>query len=134
MDYINLIIPEIFLAISIMSLLMIGVFYKNSFNFVYKLTIIVLFFTIILLFNHSTDTSSKIFNGSYTIDYLSLFMKTLTLVACILVMLSSFNYIKSIKINKIEYPILILSSTLGMMIMISSYDLIVFYMGLELQS
>ena len=98
MDYINLIIPEIFLAISIMSLLMNGVFYKNSFNFVYKLTIIVLFFTIILLFNHSTDTSSKIFNGSYTIDYLSLFMKTLTLVACILVMLSSFNYIKSIKI------------------------------------
>jgi len=39
-----------------------------------------------------------------------------------------------IGINKIEYPILILSATLGMMIMISSYDLIVFYMGLELQS
>ena len=49
-------------------------------------------------------------------------------------MLSSFDYIKLIGINKIEYPILILSATLGMMIMISSYDLIVFYMGLELQS
>ena len=33
-----------------------------------------------------------------------------------------------------EYPILILSSILGMMVMISSNDLIVFYMGLELQS
>jgi len=61
-------------------------------------------------------------------------MKALTLVACIFVMLSSFDYIKLIGINKIEYPILILSATLGMMIMISSYDLIVFYMGLELQS
>jgi NADH-quinone oxidoreductase subunit N len=61
-------------------------------------------------------------------------MKALTLVACIFVMLSSFDYIKLIGINKIEYPILILFATLGMMIMISSYDLIVFYMGLELQS
>jgi len=134
MDQLNLIIPELFLTISIMILLMIGVFYKNSFNLIFKLSMIVLLATFILLFNHSVDTSAKLFNNSYTIDYLSLFMKGITLVACIFVMLSSFDYIKSIFINKIEYPILILSATLGMMIMISSYDLIVFYMGLELQS
>ena len=134
MDQLNLIIPELFLTTSIMILLMIGVFYKNSFNLIFKLSTIVLLATFILLFNHSVDTSAKLFNNSYTIDYLSLFMKALTLVACIFVMLSSFDYIKLIGINKIEYPILILSATLGMMIMISSYDLIVFYMGLELQS
>jgi len=134
MEQLNLIIPELFLTISIMILLMIGVFYKNSFNLIFKLSMIILLATFILLFNHSVDTSAKLFNSSYTIDYLSLFMKALTLVACIFVMLSSFDYIKLIGINKIEYPILILSATLGMMIMISSYDLIVFYMGLELQS
>ena len=134
MDQLNLIIPELFLTTSIMILLMIGVFYKNSFNLIFKLSMIILLATLILLFNHSVDTSAKLFNNSYTIDYLSLFMKALTLVACIFVMLSSFDYIKLIGINKIEYPILILSATLGMMIMISSYDLIVFYMGLELQS
>ena len=134
MDQLNLIIPELFLTTSIMILLMLGVFYKNSFNLIFKLSMIVLLATFILLFNHSVDTSAKLFNNSYTIDYLSLFMKALTLVACIFVMLSSFDYIKLIGINKIEYPILILSATLGMMIMISSYDLIVFYMGLELQS
>jgi len=134
MEQLNLIIPELFLTTSIMILLMIGVFYKNSFNLVFKLSTIILLATFILLFNHSVDTSVKLFNNSYTIDYLSLFMKALTLVACIFVMLSSFDYIKLIGINKIEYPILILSATLGMMIMISSYDLIVFYMGLELQS
>jgi len=134
MDQINHIIPELFLSISIMGLLMIGVFLKNSFNLIFKLTIFVLLATFVLLFNHPVDTSAKLFNNSYTIDYLSLFMKAITLVACIFVMLSSFDYIKSIFINKIEYPILILSATLGMMIMISSYDLIVFYMGLELQS
>jgi len=134
MDQLNLIISELFLTTSIMILLMIGVFYKNSFNLIFKLSTIILLATLILLFNHSIDTSAKLFNNSYTIDYLSLFMKALTLVACIFVMLSSFDYIKLIGINKIEYPILILSATLGMMIMISSYDLIVFYMGLELQS
>jgi len=134
MEQLNLIIPELFLTTSIMILLMIGVFYKNSFNLIFKLSTIILLATLILLFNHSIDTSAKLFNNSYTIDYLSLFMKALTLVACIFVMLSSFDYIKLIGINKIEYPILILSATLGMMIMISSYDLIVFYMGLELQS
>ena len=134
MEQLNLIIPELFLTTSIMILLMIGVFYKNSFNLIFKLSMIILLATFILLFNHSVDTSAKLFNNSYTIDFLSLFMKALTLVACIFVMLSSFDYIKLIGINKIEYPILILSATLGMMIMISSYDLIVFYMGLELQS
>jgi NADH-quinone oxidoreductase subunit N len=134
MDQLNLIIPELFLTISIMILLMVGVFYKNSFNLIFKLSMIILLATFILLFNHSIDTSAKLFNNSYTIDYFSLFMKILTLIACIFVMLSSFDYIKLIGINKIEYPILILSATLGMMIMISSYDLIVFYMGLELQS
>ena len=134
MDQLNLIIPELFLTTSIMILLMIGVFYKNSFNLIFKLSVIILLATFILLFNHSIDTSAKLFNNSYTIDYFSLFMKVLTLIACIFVMLSSFDYIKLIGINKIEYPILILSATLGMMIMISSYDLIVFYMGLELQS
>ena len=49
-------------------------------------------------------------------------------------MISSFSYLKSLNLMKIEYPILILSSILGMMIMISSNDLIVFYLGLELQS
>ncbi len=134
MDQLNFIIPELFLTASIMILLMIGVFYKNSFNLIYKLSVITLLVTFILLFNHSIDTSIKLFNNSYAIDYFSLFMKALTLIACIFVMLSSLDYIKLIGINKMEYPILILSSTLGMMIMISSYDLIVFYMGLELQS
>ncbi len=49
-------------------------------------------------------------------------------------MLSSTRYLILIQIFKIEYPILLLSSILGMSIMISSNDLIVFYMGLELQS
>ena len=61
-------------------------------------------------------------------------MKILTLLFGIFVLAISKKYILSIKILKIEYPILILSSILGMIVMISSNDLIIFYIGLELQS
>ena len=61
-------------------------------------------------------------------------MKIVTLLATFLVLIISSNYLRTFKIFKIVYPILIFSSVLGMMIMINSNDLIVFYMGLELQS
>ncbi len=127
------ILPELFLSISIITLLMIGVFVKKSFKLVYMLTIISLIFTIALILNQP-NTIIKIFNDSYIIDNLSIFMKVITLLFCIFVLLLSKDYIKTNNIDKIEYPIIILSSILGMLLMISSYDLIIFYLGLELQS
>ena len=50
-------------------------------------------------------------------------MKIITLVGAFLVLLISSSYLKTFKIFKIEYPILMLSSVLGMMVMISSNDL-----------
>ena len=133
------ILPEIFLSLAIMFLLMLGVFIKKSFNLVYLLTILTLFFAIALVLNQSEETFQyftviKIFNESYIIDKLSIFMKVLTLLFCLFVLLSSKDYVKNTSIDKIEYPIIILASTLGMILMISSFDLIVFYLGLELQS
>ena len=134
MDQINHIIPELFLSISIMTLLMIGVFYKNSSNFIYQSSLVVLLISFFLIFIGPIDKSLFLFNNSYKIDFFSSLMKNITLISAFFVMFSSYDYVKTIGINKIEYPILILSSVLGMIVMISSYDLIVFYIGLELQS
>jgi len=133
MQTIVYILPELFLSIAIMFLLMLGVFIKKSFKLVNLLTILSLLFAIALVLNQPNEIA-KIFNESYIIDRLSIFMKVLTLLFCFFVLLSSKDYIKSNNIDKIEYPIIILSSTLGMILMISSYDLIIFYLGLELQS
>ena len=130
----DLIFPEIFLSLSIMTLLMIGVFKKKSENLVYNLSIITLAILFAMVVNLFTINEQFIFNYSYKIDNLSSFMKALTIISGIFVMISSSTYLKSLNILKIEYPILILSSILGMMVMISSNDLIVFYLGLELQS
>ena len=133
MQTIVYILPELFLSIAIMFLLMLGVFIKKSFKLVNLLTILSLIFAIALVLNQPNEII-KIFNGSYIIDKLSIFMKVLTLLFCVFVLLLSKDYIKNNSIDKIEYPIIILASTLGMILMISSYDLIVFYLGLELQS
>ena len=133
MQSIAYILPELFLSVSIMTLLMVGVFVKRSFKLVNLLTILSLVFAIILVLNQPSE-SIKIFNESYIIDRFSIFMKALTLLFCFFVILSSKDYVKNNNIDKIEYPIIILASTLGMLLMISSYDLIIFYLGLELQS
>ena len=133
MQLIIFILPEIFISLTIMTLLMVGVFVKKSFNLVNLLTILSLIFTIALVLNHPTEII-KVFNDSYIVDKLSIYMKSLTLFFSLLVLLLSNDYIKTNEMNKIEYPIVILTATLGMMLMISSYDLIVFYLGLELQS
>jgi NADH-quinone oxidoreductase subunit N len=131
----SFIIPEIFISLSVMFLLILGVFKKNSFKLIHNLSIIVLLITAVIVFNETLDIEKiLLFNGSVVIDYLSSFMKIITLLAAFIVLAISKNYLDNFKISKIEYPILILSSVLGMIVMISSNDLIVFYMGLELQS
>ena len=130
----DLVIPEIFISLGIMFLLIFGVFKKNSSELVYSLSTILLLITLALCFNLRTVNDVYLFNESYKIEYLSTFMKILLILSGIFVMGVSLKYLKINNILKIEYPILILSSILGMMVMISSNDLIVFYMGLELQS
>ena len=135
MENFELILPEIFISLSIMFLLILGVFKKNSSKLIQNISLLVLLITAVITFNETLGNNQvTLFNGSVIIDYLSSFMKIITLIAAFLVLVVSSNYLKSLKIFKIEYPILILSSVLGMMVMISSNDLIIFYMGLELQS
>ena len=135
MSNLELVFPEIFLSLSIMFLLILGVFKKNSSGLVQNLSLIVLLITSVIIFNETIGIQETlVFKNSIIIDYLSSFMKIVTLLSAFLVLLISSNYLKTFRIFKIEYPILILSAVLGMMIMISSNDLIVFYMGLELQS
>ena len=133
MNILNILLPELFLSISIFSLLMIGVFLKNSFNLIFKLSLLTLILLSLILIN-SDILSVKIFKESFIADSFSKFIKLMILISCIFILNSSQLFIKENKINFFEYPIIILISILGMFIMVSSNDLILFYLGLELQS
>ena len=133
MILIKYLIPEVFLSLSIFSLLMIGVFVKNSFNLIYKLSIFLIFLLILIVLN-TDDETIKIFKESFVSDNFSLFAKLLILISSFFILIISKKYIVDIKNNKFEYPIIVLLSILGMFFMVSSNDLILFYLGLELQS
>jgi NADH-quinone oxidoreductase subunit N len=118
LNNLNILLPEIFLTLSIFSVLMIGVFIKESFNLIFNLSSAIILFTIAIILNSSNETE-KIFLDSFTRDSFSNLSKV---------------FIIDNKIGKFEYPIIILLSILGMFFMVSSNDIILFYLGLELQS
>tara|TARA_Y100001970_G_C14243451_1_gene866398 strand:+ start:2483 stop:3895 length:1413 start_codon:yes stop_codon:yes gene_type:complete len=125
--------PEIFLTISIFSLLCIGVFIKKSFNIIYRLSMIIIFSILLIILTGNLE-SIKIFKNSINVDNFSKFMKCLILISSFFILSMSKKYLIDIKNDKFEYPIIVLFSILGMFVMVSSNDLIVFYLGLELQS
>ena len=129
----NIMLPEIFLTLSIFSILMIGVFIKKSFNLIFNLTSLIIIVTISIILT-SSNNMEKIFLDSFTRDAFSNYFKILILCSSFFVLNSSKKFIVDNKLDKFEYPIIILLSILGMFFMVSSNDLILFYLGLELQS
>lgn len=77
-----------------------------------------------------------IFNGALTIDAFGSLTQIIVLISAIATILMSFNYIKNQKMyaRAHEYMVLILFSTLSMLFIVSSFDLISMYLAIELQS
>ena len=72
MTNLQLVFPEIFLSLSIMSLLILGVFKKNSSKMIQNLSLVVLLVTAVITFNETIGIKEvKLFNNSIIIDYLS---------------------------------------------------------------
>ena len=133
MENINLIYPELFLTVSLLVLLLVGVFKTNSFAFVSKFSSVVILLTIPMIYIND-NISVKLFSNNYLIDEFSSFLKILILGASAFALFFTNQYIKDNKIDKFEYPILILTAILGMFVMVSSNNLIGLYLGIELQS
>jgi NADH-quinone oxidoreductase subunit N len=68
------------------------------------------------------------------VDGFGRFMKILTLIGSAAAIVMSSGFMRRAGIMRFEFPILIVLSTIGMMMMISANDLIALYLGLELQS
>ena len=134
MNNLYFIIPELFISLSVMALLVLGVFKNNSSKIIFYFSCLIILVSLAINLNINITQTIFLFNNSYLVDQLSLFIKSIILISAFFVMLCSYNYVRINNILKIEYPILILCSLLGMLVMISSNELIVFYIGLELQS
>jgi NADH-quinone oxidoreductase subunit N len=128
------IFPEIFLAVSAMLLLMYGVFAGDSENEAPGwLGIFLLVATGFFIVNQGQATV-QLADGAVIVDPFARFMKLLILAGSAFALILSFDYLRDAKILKFEFPVLVLLSTVGMLLMASANNLISLYLALELQS
>ncbi len=125
--------PEVALAVGAMLLLLIGVFAEKRTTLVTWGCVMVLAVVAVLVATTSEGTVLA-FGGTMIVDPFARFAKLLVLAGSGAAMLMSIDYLKDEKLTRFEYPLLVALATLGMLTMISANDLIVLYVGLELQS
>ncbi|HEX8662643.1 MAG TPA: NADH-quinone oxidoreductase subunit NuoN [Beijerinckiaceae bacterium] len=127
-------LPEILLAAGALVLVLVGAYRgERSTRTVNLLALILLgiAFVAVLMLPAGRVTT---FNGSFVVDGFAKFMKALTLLGSAAAIVLSADYFRREGIDRFEFGILIVLSTIGMMLMISANDLIALYLGLELQS
>ena len=130
---INTLLPEIIIFCSAILLLTYGAFSKNrGFRKVNLLTIFTLLLSAISLIFINSETTA--FDNSFVNNKLTVHIKLFVLIIAAVVVYISSSYLNQNKLNLFEYPILLLFSILGMLVMISSNDLIMLYISIELQS
>jgi NADH-quinone oxidoreductase subunit N len=133
--------PEMFLAVAGMALLMLGVFQRadgpagetRNGALVGNLSVIALLLAMLLLVMVAGGRVLA-FGGMFVSDPFAVFFKVLVLVASAMTIVISQGYLKGQGVARFEYGILVVFATVGMMVMISANDLMSLYLGLELQS
>ncbi len=130
----GLIAPEITMAVAAMALLMLGVFQSDARSRLVSNLSAVLLVAVAAFVVMTTGEPKLAFGGSFKVDAFASFAKVLVLCGSALAILMSRGFLHHEKLERFEFPVLIVLATLGMMMMISANDLISLYMGIELQS
>ena len=87
MNNLNLVLPEIFISLSVMFLLILGVFKKDSSQLTFNLSLVTISVAIILTVNETFSVNRiTIFNDSIVIDRMASLMKIITLIGGFLVL------------------------------------------------
>jgi len=74
------------------------------------------------------------FGDLIEVDHFTQFVKSIILISSALVLGMSFDWLAHPQYKKFEYPVLVLLSTLGLMVLVSANDLLTLYLGLELSA
>ena len=127
-------LPETILAVGVMVLILIGAWRgERGFGLVDEMAVGLLGLSIVVILL-SSKSDASVFDGAFMDDAFSRFVKVLTLVGALVSILMSVDYLRRSGLEKFEYPVLVILSTLGMMLLISADNLIALYLGLELMS
>ena len=128
------VLPELILSLGALALILIGALRgERSVWLVTELAVALLGVAlVIVLFDKRTEGVT--FYGAFTNDGFARFMKALSLIGSLASLLLSLDFLRHHRYGGFEFPILMLLSTIGMMMLISASDFIALYLGLELMS
>ena len=131
----SVVLPEIVLSVYAMAAL-IGAVYTGKDRMAGLLVWITagLMAVLALWIGTGASETRTAFAGSYIDDGFARFAKVVILLSAAAVLVMSQDYMARRNLLRFEYPVLIALATVGMMVMVSAGDLLVLYMGLELQS
>ncbi len=132
----SVVAPEIALALFAMAALMWGAFAREDRDPSGLILWIStgLMVAVGLWIGFQPEGEALAFGGSFVSDGFARFAKVMILFGAAAALALSHDYLVRTDLMKFEYPVLIVLSVVGMMTMVSARDLIVLYMGLELQS
>ncbi|NIY80311.1 NADH-quinone oxidoreductase subunit NuoN [Celeribacter sp. HF31] len=131
----SIVLPEVLLAIYGMAALLFAVYTgKDKLAALITWVTAAVFVIIALMIGLGGEGSRVAFGGMFIDDAFSRFGKVGVLLAGAAVLVMSYDFLDKRGFAKFEYPILVLFSTIGMMVMVSAGDLMALYLGLELMS
>jgi NADH-quinone oxidoreductase subunit N len=127
--------PELFLTAMACAILIVDLFAGSARRWLTGLlAILALVGCTVITYVTFDGTASLTFSNMFVDDPLGDFLKLLTYLAVIVVLVYSRDYMAARGLDKGEFYLLVLFATLGMMVMISAYHFLTLYLGLELMS
>src|SRR3984893_8375842 len=127
-------VPEFMLAAGALLLVLLGAIRGRESDGMITEIVAGLLGTAIVIILLGGKTTAVVFGGAFIDDGFGRFMKVLTLAGSLVTLVMSQDFLAREKIDKFEFPVLILLATLGMLMLISAAGLIALYLGLELMS
>ena len=127
-------IPEVFLSLGFLIILMISVFVKKNQNIVLGYLSLLLIFLTQFFVLKDIFLFEEIFNNFFVIDSFGSFLKSVILICAGFVIYFYLIVKNDSSLNHPEFSMIILISIIGMMLMVSSNDLLSLFVSIELQS
>lgn len=126
--------PELFVCLSAILLLMIGAFRGNDVTPLIAFASAIVLVAALYMLTSLPAKPVMVFHNMLRLDGLTMYARLLIVLGAFLTLILSFDWLKQAEIKRFEYPVLMLLSVTGLMLLVSANDLLSFYMALELSS
>jgi NADH-quinone oxidoreductase subunit N len=133
MTYLAPILPEVILGLAAIALMMVAAFARRGSSLTHWLAIAALVGACFALIG-APQESGRVFDGMFAADGFAAFGKVIIFLSAAVAIVMAHGWFDREFEHSGEYPVLIVLSAIGASVMVSATDLMLLYIGLELQS